>query len=78
MAPPRLQRMNLRLQPYDCMVKYKPSKEMVIADTLSRLSPRDRGEIQGMQVKIHHIVKFTPVEIQEIKDETAKDEVVQG
>ncbi|CAB3991427.1 transposon Tf2-1 poly [Paramuricea clavata] len=77
MAPPRLQRMLLRLQPYDCIIKYKPGKEMVIADTLSRLSPKEGDEIPGMQVKIHHLVEFTPVELQQIKDETAKDGTLQ-
>ena len=38
-APPRLQRMLLRLQPYNLTIKYKPGKEMYIADCLSRLSP---------------------------------------
>ena len=66
MAPPRLQRMLLRLQPYDCIIQYKPSKEMVIADTLSRLSPRNRDEVPGMQVKIHHVSEFSPVELQKI------------
>ena len=35
-APPRLQRMLLQLQKYDFILSYKPGKEMVIADTLSR------------------------------------------
>ena len=33
-APPRLQRMLLRLQPYDCIIKYLPGREMVTADAL--------------------------------------------
>ena len=37
-APPRLQRMLLRLQPYDLVIKYQPGKTMEIADALSRLS----------------------------------------
>ena len=37
-TPPWLQRMMLRIQPYECSIKYKP--EMVLADALSRLSPR--------------------------------------
>jgi hypothetical protein len=75
MAPPRLQRMLLRLQPYDRIIKYKPGKEMVIADTLSRLSARERDEIPGMQVK--NLVEFSPVELQQIKEETAKDGTLQ-
>ena len=49
----------------------------MIADTLSRLSSRDRDEIPGMQVKIHQLVEFSPVELQQIKDETAKDGTLQ-
>ena len=35
-APPRLQRLMLRLQPYDLDVHYVPGKYMYLADTLSR------------------------------------------
>ena len=76
-APPRLQRMLLRLQPYDCIIQYKPGKEMVIAITLSRLSPIDRNEISGMQVQIHQLVEFPPLGLQQIKDKTAKDGTLQ-
>ena len=34
-APPRLQRLLLRLQPYDCQIKYRPGKEMLLVDALS-------------------------------------------
>ena len=40
-APPRLQRMLLRLQWYNFSLKYKPGKELVIADTLSRAYTSD-------------------------------------
>ena len=36
-APPRLQRMLLRLQPYDVTIRYPPGKQMHVADALSRL-----------------------------------------
>ena len=35
-APPRLQRMLLQLQKYTFTLVYKPGKQMVLADTLSR------------------------------------------
>ena len=38
-APPRLQRMLLRLQPYDAQILYKPGKEIRIPDYLSRTQP---------------------------------------
>ena len=36
-APPRLQQMLLRLQEYDMVIKYRPGKEMLLVDGLSRL-----------------------------------------
>ena len=35
-CPPRIQRFMLKLQKYDINVTYRPGKEMIIADTLSR------------------------------------------
>ena len=76
-APPRLQRMLLRLQPYDCDIKYLPGREMVTADALSRLSPLDEFEVPDMKVKIHHLTRITSAKMQEFKDETAKDQTLQ-
>jgi len=76
-APPRLQRMLLRLQPYDCVIKYLPGKEMVTADALSRLSPLDEYEVSDMNVKVHHLIRITPAKMEEFKEETAKDETLQ-
>ncbi|MCV6576133.1 MAG: Ty3/Gypsy family RNase HI domain-containing protein, partial [Cohaesibacter sp.] len=76
-APPRLQRMLFRLQPYDCDIKYLPGKEMVTADALSRISPLDEFEVPDMKVKVHHLISITPAKMQEVKDETAKDQTLQ-
>ena len=35
-APPRLQKLLLRLQKYDITIQYKPGKSMIFADHLSR------------------------------------------
>ena len=35
-VPPRLQRMMISLQKYDLRVSYRPGKQLIIADTLSR------------------------------------------
>ena len=57
-APPRLQRMLLRLQHYDYTLLYKPGKEMVLADCLSRFpSIKETSPIELHQ-NIQHI--FTP------------------
>ena len=76
-APPRLQRMLMRLQPYDCEIKYLPGKQMVTADALSRLSPLDEFEVPDMKVKVHHLITITPAKMQEFKDETSKDQTLQ-
>ena len=73
-APPRLQRMLLRLQPYDLMIKYQPGKTMEIADALSRLSPEETREVKGMDVQIHEICpQFSNDMIKRIKEATAAD-----
>ena len=45
-APPRLQRMLLQLQRYDVTIRYRPGKEMLPADALSRCPSRASGEIK--------------------------------
>ena len=73
-APPRLQRMLLRLQPYDLVIKYQPGKTIEIADALSRLSPEETGEIRDMNVQIHAIFpQFSNDMIQRIQQATRTD-----
>ena len=65
-APPRLQRMLLRLQRYEIKMMYKPGNEMIIADTLSRayLTDKDTNknqmndEIEGF---VHAVINRIPV-----------------
>ena len=45
-APPRLQRMLLELQKYDVTIKYRPGKEMQLADALSCCPARASQEIK--------------------------------
>ena len=66
-APPRLQRMLLRLQPYDCVTKHLPVREMVIADALLRLSPLDEFEVPDMNVKVHHLIRITLAKMEKFK-----------
>ena len=73
-APPRLQRMLLRLQPYDLTIKYKPGKEMLIADALSRLSPEDKLPMANLNVQIHEVCPQVKANMmQKIKEETQID-----
>ena len=73
-APPRLQRMLLRLQPYDVTIKYRPGKQVLVADALSRLSPEEEIPIPDLNVEIHDVCpQFSSQCLQRIRAETAKD-----
>ena len=73
-APPRLQRMLLRLQPYDITIKYCPGSQMQIADALSRLSPEETEPIPDLNVQVHEVCpQFSNEYLKTIRSETAKD-----
>jgi hypothetical protein len=73
-APPRLQRMLLRLQPYSLTIKYRRGADMEIADALSRLSPQETEPISDMDVQIHEICpQFSSGILQEIRAASATD-----
>ena len=52
-ALPRLSRMLLQLQPFNCTIKYKPSKEMLLGDALSRLPSSENTPIH-LDLRIEH------------------------
>ena len=54
-APPRLSRMLLRAQRYDFQIVYRPGKQVAVADALSRISPCQGPEIDGIDVAVHHV-----------------------
>ena len=82
-TPPRLQRMLLRLQKYDIDLIYKPGKEMLLADTLSRVYLSDIAkEIneKEMTAQIHMATSSKSIPDKQlvlIKEETKKDEELQ-
>ena len=53
-APPRLQRMLLELQRYDVTIKYRPGKEMQLADALSHCPGKSlTGNQTGYASRLH-------------------------
>ena len=74
-TPPRLQRMLLRLQPYDLVIHhYQPGKSIEIADALSRLSPEEKEAIPRMNVQVHDIhPQFSNSILQRTREQSASD-----
>ena len=84
-APPRLQRMLLRLQRYEFKMKYKRGKEMVITDMLSRAYLTDEDSSQNSQMDdqldsyAHTVINRIPASaegLEQIRKETASDETL--
>ena len=77
-APTALQRMLMRLQPYDLIIKYRHGKNMEVADALSRLSPQDKEPIPNMDVQIHEVCpQFSDDMLQRIRTATDTDPELQ-
>ena len=71
-APPRLQRMLLRIQPYDVDLKYKPGKDMIFADYLSRIKPSPGPEVT-LEHAIH-LIQISKNQLNRVKEATNSDE----
>jgi hypothetical protein len=76
-APPRLRTMLMNLCQYDFDIKYKPGKDMVLPDTLSRLSQADRHEVPGLKVRVHSLVNVSKTRLARLRQETKNDVVLQ-
>nr|XP_034322405.1 uncharacterized protein K02A2.6-like [Crassostrea gigas] len=80
-APPRLQRLLLRLQKYTFNFKYRPGKELVVADALSRAClPAGKGETQFQELEtfVHSVfLRSIPMSrdiLNDICRETGRDD----
>ena len=73
-TPPRLQRMMLRLQPYDMEIVYKPGRELLLADAMSRLNPKPGAQID-LDAAIY-AVQFSTHKLTQLKEKTNQDEML--
>ena len=73
-APPRLQRMLLQLQQYNVTIRYRPGKEMLLADALSRCPSQASGEIK-LDMRVNNIA-FSKTWIAKLKDTTREDPIL--
>lgn len=80
-APPRLQRMLMRLQAFDLCVTYKPGKDLHIADTLSRAYLREQTEqLLEEELEVNLQSAHLPVseeKLNQFKSATAEDRELQ-
>ena len=80
-APKRLQRLMIRLMQYDVEIKYWRGPEMYFGDTLSRAYlPHHPGkaDLEVERIRSVNFVSVSEPQIQEIREETAKDAVLQS
>jgi len=77
-VPRRLQNMRMRLQHYDLVVEYKPGRDQMVADMLSRTAAREEPpEDDQIDNTVHHITEAIPGNLQKvILEETSKDQVL--
>ena len=78
-AQHRLQRLLLKIQPYDITIKYIQGPKVPVADTLSRVSPSANTPIKGLDVTIHELTPqpMMYIKVQEIQQATKKDLTLQ-
>ena len=67
--------MLLKPQGYDMEVEYQPGKEIVLADTLSRLPSVHNKETIDLDVRVD-FVRFSDERIQELRNKTKDDQVL--
>ena len=80
-APPRLQRMLLQLQKYSFTLHYKPGKEMILADTLSRAYIEDCTTSQSaleeeLACMVHMVLSnapFSDAKLEEVRKAMSED-----
>jgi hypothetical protein len=79
-APPRLQRMLLRIQGYDYHVIYKPGNQMTVPDVLSRLPNPKRSETVKLDLRVDDLdldfIHFNKQKQIDLKRETQRDPVL--
>nr|XP_047137473.1 uncharacterized protein K02A2.6-like [Hydra vulgaris] len=70
-APPRIQRLLIRLQKYQVIVKYVPGKDLHIADSLSRahlnIFDEDDSLNEDCSVMVHTLVQNLPISTDRLK-----------
>ena len=73
-APPRLQRMLLRLQSFDVTIRYRPGNQIHVADALSRLSSDESMAIPDLNVQVRAVCpQFSNECLRKMQEQTPKE-----
>lgn len=72
LAPPRVQRLLLRLQGYDMQVEYIPGKNNTVPDWLSRAPNQDNCNLVQLDLRVDFI-SFTHERMTQLQEETLRD-----
>ena len=73
LAPPRLQRMLLRLSKYDTQVNYVGSKSVLLADLSWLVQLGTAKEIPGLDINIAQVLKVEPTRLESLQEGTKAD-----
>ncbi|CAC5379137.1 unnamed protein product [Mytilus coruscus] len=82
-APPRLQKMLLRLQKYDFSLKYIPGKDLIVPDMLSRapIKINTNNEVENdIECFVNMVIRNTSMSdrnLEQITEETSKDDTLE-
>ena len=78
-APLRLQKMILTTQRYSINIVYRPGKELVLADTLSRAFLQDDDESleEKFEVNVLSTIAIPNLQLTQLKEETKRDNQLQ-
>lgn len=77
LAPPRIRGMLMATSGYDFQLRHKAGQEMVLPDTLSRLSSYDKSEIPDLKIGINSLVQVTDPRLKQLILDTAEDDILQ-
>ena len=76
---PRLQRLAMKLQRYNFILKHVPGKDMFLADALSRAPMEDKIDtkyLEGKWVQVYSLVSLPDEEMQDYQMKTEEDEAL--
>ncbi|XP_014665236.1 PREDICTED: uncharacterized protein K02A2.6-like [Priapulus caudatus] len=74
-APPRLQRLMVKLQGYNLRIVYRPGRENQLADGLSRLPSPANATTIDLDLRVDH-TRFTASSQAKLRDEMRQDETL--